>query len=430
MVPSGSMRLLTERCTQLWRLASRAPVVAAVLSLALVLAQLTVHQDEGSWVAKGALYDTAQLEGHFVEWEWIHVGQTVSLVDGTSRLPESISSQNMYRFAGPWLIAILRRPLPGLYPAAVGAAVLVWLGATWAIYALGRLAAGTPAAMAGAVLVSSGAGFIAFLGNVDAHPYGYAAVAIWLAVVECLGALTTHEPVAVAWPKVLFAGLLLCAAGYAMEIALPLLVFAWGFYGCAGIWKRHLATTLARLALMTTAFLMPYLGFRLLVERLLALHVVPFNEPLGYVRQHLHTIHYAGLGIWSTGQLANLSNRWLAAFPPVVSLLAVVGAGVMPPRWRLWAATLLGVFVVALMLSKPLVRDLYLAYPAVYLLAAAGAGRIAQAVAGWCAPAGNPITRARIRYVVLGALVTLVVVTVNADLWGNYSLPVLWFRVQ
>src|SRR5579883_2688879 len=85
MVPSGSMRLLTERCTQLWRLASRAPVVAAVLSLALVLAQLAVHQDEGSWVAKGALYDTAQLEGHFVEWEWIHVGQTVSLVDGTSR---------------------------------------------------------------------------------------------------------------------------------------------------------------------------------------------------------------------------------------------------------------------------------------------------------------------------------------------------------
>ncbi len=431
MVPPGSMRLLAERCARLWHRAARAPVVAAVLSLALVLAQLAVHQDEGSWVAKGALYDTAQLEGHFVEWEWFHVGETVALIEGRSRGHDDISSQNMYRFVGAYAISLVRTLLGGVYAPTVASMALFWLAAAWAIYTLGELASGSAeVGVAGAVMVASAPGFIAYFSNVDAHPVAYAGVGLWLALIERLGTLDLERPLACTWLRSIWGGLVLAVVGYTIEVAYPLVLFVWLFYVLEGIYRRLLVQTLLRLALLTAAFAFAYFGFRILVERVLLIQVVAFNEPFTRVASQFAIIRSHGFGAWLNAQLEGLGVRWLPTFPAAISLLAVVGAVSVPRRWVVWSVTLVGSFVAALVVTKVAIRELHLLYPAVYPLAAAGAGRIAQAVAGWCAPAGNPVTRARIRYVVLGALVTLVVVTVNADLWGNYSLPVLWFRVQ
>lgn len=430
---SGSVRLLAERCAWLWRRLARAPVVAALLSLALILLQLAVHQGERSWVAKGALYDTALLEGHFVEWEWIHVGETVALIEGRSRGHQDISSQNMYRFAGAYAISLARPLLGGLYVPAVASIVLFWLAAVWAIYTLGRLASGSAeVGVAGAVMAASAPGFVAFFNNVDAHPVAYAGVGLWLAVVERLRAFDSETPLSSTWLRSIWAGLLLAAVGFTMEVAYPLLLFVWLFYVLEGIYRRLMAKALVQLALLTAAFAFAYFGFRILVEHVLLIQVVAFNEPFTRIATQvgLITSHHLSLSGWLDAQTKGLAVRWLPAFPLAISLLAIVGALSVPRRWLGWSVILVGSFGAALIVTKVAIRELPLVYPAVYLLAAAGAGRTAQVVAWWCAPAGDPLVRTRIRYIVLGMLVALVVATVNADLWGNYSLPVLWFRVQ
>gem|GEM_PF-2887824 len=431
---SGSVRLLAERCTQLWRLASRAPVVAAVLSLVLVLLQLAIHQDERSWVARGALYDTALLEGHFVQWEWFHVGETVALIEGRSRGHQDISSQNMYRFAGAYAISLARPLLGGLYVPTVASIVLFWLAAVWAIYALAHDATGSSAAaVAGGVMIASAPGFIAYFSNVDAHLPAYAAVAVWLAAMERLQIFREGPSPSSVWLRPIWAGLALAGVGYTLDVAYPLLLFTWLFYGLESPRHSLIARVLAQLALLTMVFALVFFGFRFLVERVLLIHVVSSaasNEPFARVQEQLLSIRAQGAVRWAAEQLGSLALRWFPAFPPPVSLLAAAGLFSVPRRWLLWALELLGSFAIALSLTKVALRELPLVSSAIYLLAAAGAGRIAQVVAWWCAPAGDPLVSARIRYIVLGALVTLVIVTVNADLWGNYSLPVLWFRVQ
>jgi hypothetical protein len=91
------------------------------------------------------------------------------------------------------------------------------------------------------------------------------------------------------------------------------------------------------------------------------------------------------------------------------------------------------VFVAALVLTKPLTRDLYLTYPAVYLLAAGGADHLARSVSLRLTPRGRlatHATRARLHLAALVLLLVPVVLVTNADLWGNYHLPVSWFRTQ
>src|SRR5438093_6802263 len=89
----------------------RSPLAAAALVVALIAAHLVWHRDEGGWLAKATPHDAANVSGHLVEWEWLHVGETVALADAVGTPPSPISSQDMYRCLGALLIAALREPL-------------------------------------------------------------------------------------------------------------------------------------------------------------------------------------------------------------------------------------------------------------------------------------------------------------------------------
>jgi hypothetical protein len=311
----------------------------------------------------------------------------------------------------------------------VGAHVLAWLGAAGALYALARMAGGSSrAAVLAAGLAATGPGFIGYLGQVDAHPFAYAAVAVWLALLERLGVFAPAPHAGVGWLRPVVAGLALCVAAHTIEIGYPLLLFVWLFYGAVVLRGGPVARTrLVGLALLTGAFLIPYLGFRLLAERFLFEQVVPFNDPQGHMRSALTSAGDEGLAAWLSDQTRGIAGRWLVAYPPLLSGLALIGALAVGRRWLLWAGTLIGVICLAIMITKPLTRELFLTFPAVYVLAACGIDRVGTWLGDACAPAAVPARRAWLNRLFVAVLFLAVVGVTNADLWGDYSLPAHWY---
>lgn len=439
----------------------RPAVMASGLVLALIAFHLVVHQDEGGWVGKASWPGTTTLDGHLVEWEWGHVAEAAALVDAEGVPLRVVASQNLYRFVGAYLLALLREPLGGFYAAAVGAHVLAWLAACETLYALARRASGSArAGVLAATFTATGPGFVGYLGQVDAHPFGYAAAAVWLALIECLRVFAPPPNAPRRWLRPVVAGLALCVAAYAMEIGYPLLLFAWLFYGLPTLrpplrprtmdvdapparsapqamtvpsrhenapWHR---ARLAQLTLLTVAFLIPYLGFRLLAEQVLFERVEPFNEPTLYLTIAWQSLVADGPATWLRDKTASITSRWLGAFPSPVTALALLGAVTLPRRWLLWAAGCTLIFCTAVALTKPATRDLYLTFPPVYVLAASGADRAGTWIGRVCAPTAAPARRAWLSRSALAAIILAVFLVTNADLRGDYSLPARWYQCK
>lgn len=414
---------------------------AVLLTLVLVLFHLLVHRDERSWQAKGAIQDTLTFEGHLLEWEWVHVGETVHLFDGVAPQAARVSTQNLYRMLGAYVMSIARKTLGGIYGAALASTVIFWLVAAAAVYGLVKLASGSSGtAMLGAALAGTAPGFVGYLANVDPHPAGYVSVAAWLYAVERWEVLEPSPsperrqfsdrsgPVA--------AGLTLCIASFALEIAYPLLLAVWVLYLARALRPGgSVVSTLLRLMLMTVVFGAGHFGFRLLAERVLLEQVIALNEPHAAVGATLTRIREGGLLAWITGHWPYQPQRWLAAFPPMVSVTALVGWFSVSSRWRWWATVVTASFVAAVLVTKPATRTLYLTYPAVYVLAACGMARLGQLAASRLSPATTTATSAlsihrQVQWTVAGALVAAAIVTTNADLWGDYSIPVRWYGSQ
>jgi hypothetical protein len=420
--------------------------VAAAVALLLVGVQVVVRQDERSWAGRVAWQGTATLEGHLVWWEWTHVYETVALVDGEGAAPRGIGSQNVQRFVGGFLLSVLRKPLGGTYAGATAAALLAWLVAAWALYALTRMATGSaPAAVVAAALTAAGAGFAGYLGQIDPHPFGYAAVAVWLMLAERLevfGRPRGDVGGGVVWLRPVVAGLGLAVAGFTMEVGLPLLLFSWLFYGLASLLEREpppARTRLARLASLTGGYLVLTAAYQVFVGHVLFRALVPFNDPETYLRAQAGLLARGGPVAWAWGRIGELAVRWSGAYPWPLSLLALAGLAGMPRRWALWAVLLLGSFLLSLAVTKPAVRELYLAFPAVYVPAAWGTVRVATWVAslrvglgrsGSTATGSSGAPRPWVSGLVAVVLVLAVLGATNADLWGDYGMAARWYACK
>jgi hypothetical protein len=375
-------------------------------------------------------------EGHLLEWEWVHVGETVQLFDGASAPPATISSQNLYRMLGAYAISAMRKPLGGIYPAALGSTVLFWVAAAAAVFGLTKLVTGSQeVAVLAAALAGTAPGFVGYLANVDPHPAGYAAVAVWLFAVE-RWSLIDAAPArpwrdASPWSGPILAGLLLCVASFALEVAYPLLLAAWVFYGLRTLrGSSSVVAALSRLALMTVVFGAGHYGFKLLAERALFEQVIAMNEPHTALGGSLARIRDDGFFGWLAAQWPHQPLRWLAAFPPLVTACAVVGWCSVSTRWRVWSATVVGSFLAAVLVTKPATRTMYLSYPAVYVLAAYGMARLGQVAAARLPIASAATINRHVQWAIASALLIAAVATTNADLWGDYSIPVRWYGTQ
>ena len=407
---------------------------AACLGAALIAFHAVVHRDAGGWIAKGATLDTVALEGHLVEWEWIHVAATAGLLDPRVKMLEPMSTQDAFRFIPGLAVGALRAPAGSTYTAALVATLLAWGAATAAVAGVARVAWLRPtvhgerhstfALFAGVVLMAQGAGYVAFLGNVDAHQFGYAAVALVCGAWLCFRPDERAPDHTLTWRGVA-TGLTLCLAGYALEIAYPLLLSSWLLLGAAA-WRRDLTLGQAVLqsVVVTLAFGVPYLAFQAVMRTTLGPNLVALNDPTLQLIANLTAVRDQGPPAWLAGRLSGLAERWPAAFPLPVSALALVGLGAIPRRWLVWAILVVLPMLAALLVTKFLVRTLYLIHSPVYVLAAAGAAWLAER-AGRLAPQLPWLPAA-----VLTALLLAVSLVTNADLWGDYHIPTWWWGIQ
>ena len=83
----------------------------------------------------------------------------------------------------------------------------------------------------------------------------------------------------------------------------------------------------------------------------------------------------------------------------------------------------------AVLVVRPAFRDLYLAAPGVYVLAACGADWLAAGIRRKALPRDGR-GGALLQLAITLALIAPGVVLVNADLWGDYWLPYMWHGRQ
>ena len=281
------------------------------------------------------------------------------------------------RRAGYSYLGALAAPLMEHYRSFVVLNALAWLGAALTMYWLGgRLLGSRPAAWMAGTLTATGQGFSYMVGTPVSTLLGFASVALLLAFVEWSGLL--RPPFR--WRDWLHTGWLIAAVSLIYPIYLALLAFVW-LYGL-----RHVPLTrlLGYSALVLgLAQVWPLFG-----TTVVGLQFDTTNSAL--LGEALNSWWSALLSGWhdflNTLRLVESAGTIYAAFPGAILLAAAYGYVVAGPRVRRWAlalclATLLASLLFTIRYAIP--RTAFFAYPAIYLLAAAGLTHAAHTMGRW-----------------------------------------------
>jgi hypothetical protein len=318
---------------------------------------------------------------------------------------------------------------------------LCWFAAAAATYALCRTllpAHGHRAGCIAAILVALSPGFTAYIGNVEARPFAYAAAALALLALEYVRrwrfAVAAGGSVLAPDKRTapLLVALLLFIANATLELGPPLLAMLWLFYVLLDPESvRPPLSYRVRWAALVT------LGYAALDVGWLALaHVATFgritvstdNDAWYHVRNALTSTSPDWQTI--TARLWGLESDAVRTFTMPVMLLLLPSVLVLPRRALLWTAVWLGTIIAAILLTRVWPRTLYLAYPGVYVAVAAVIDCAGRQLAGWHPRwTGARATAWRRAAGWVPALVLLAVVGsfVFADLRGDPTLPRVWW---
>ena len=329
--------------------------------------------------ATSQIFTTA--DGYVLFWDGTPVnGDAMSFLALTRFLQgqEGPGGTGIYDLrAGYAYIGALASLLMGHYRSFVALNALAWLGAALSMYWLGeRLLGSRLAAWMAGTLTATGQGFSFMVGTPVSTLLGFASMAMVLAFVEWVGLL--HPPFR--WRDWLHAGWLIAAVSLFYPVYLALLAFIWLY----GLRRAPLARLLGLSALvLALAQAWPLIGstvvglnFDTTNSALLAEALINWWSALLHgLRDFLKTLRM----IASAGTI-------YAAFPGVMLLAAVYGYVVAGQRVRRWAlalclATLLAAVLFTIRFAIP--RTAFFAYPAIYLLAAAGLANVVQETASW-----------------------------------------------
>ena len=279
--------------------------------------------------------------------------------------------------AGYAYIGALASLLLGHYQSFVALNALAWLGATLSMYWLGgRLLGSRLAAWTAGTLTATGQGFSFMVGTPVSTLWGFASVAMILAFVEWSGLL--RPPFR--WREWLHTGWLIAAVSLLYPVYLGLLAFLWLYGLRRAPFMRLLGLSAVTLVL---AQAWPLIG-----STVLGLEFDVANSALLAEALHLWwSALLRGLrDFLNTLRTVPSSGTIHAAFPGVLLLAAAYGYLVAGQRVRRWAlalclATLVSALLFTIRFAIP--RTAFFAYPAIYLLAAAGLAHVAQATANW-----------------------------------------------
>ena len=276
-----------------------------------------------------------------------------------------------------WLGALIS-PLCGYYRSFVALNALAWLGAALAMYWLaGRFLGSRLGAWLAGVLTATGYGFSFAVGTPVSTLFGFAGVSILVAFIEWSGLL--RPPFR--WRDWLHTGWLITVVSFFYPAHFALMAY---------VWLCGLRTVpLTRLLVMTGLVLVLTQAWPLFGSEVIGLQFKTENSRLaadalrGWQR------------LLSLGPTHDFTN-WLrtiptagvvyGAFPGVVLLAAVVSYPMVSAYARhrivaLCLVTLLAATIFSIKFALP--RTAFFAYPAIYLLAAAGLHRIGRGPAGW-----------------------------------------------
>ena len=320
-----------------------------------------------------------------------------------------------------YLVSLLQAPL-GTYWAFAITNLLAWITSAFAVWRLGwRRWPNRAVGEVAAIMVATGQGFIFMSSAPQAHPTAFAAFAVVLVLLDEVGLWTSRGAaevrgaVAAAWATGI-AGLL-----YFGHI--PLALMTWVF-GTGRIRTAVLmGLTLGSFAIATT--------WQWYGEWLLGLRFSGGNNDLagGAVRIWLRIMSE---GLWSFRwqfHAGSIRGLLIGAFYYPWWVLALIGLAITAYRTRAWAlAVFVGAIAPAIAFSPQfrLPRVAYFAFPAVYLLAAAGLVAVASALTP-----NSVLTNERTRQLFRGAIVAAglagLALLTNLDLLGNQTFTV-WFH--
>jgi|GEM_PF-707711 len=476
-------------------------VVAALCLAALVALEGASHlgENSGAWRTSRPVdeRDNASADGHVFFIDGQPVQEDSQFFIGGAGILTGRLSPDLYsgwirsgRGAYVFLVGLVARvtaPFGTTYPAFVAVNLLAWLGATLALYDLGRVACRSVwgGLLAGA-LTATGIGFTFTAGAAVANVAGYGAVAVvfWLmwrlrallpgsglredliagSVAGTLALVNSLTPV-----FLLFVGMYYVGRAELRRI----LTWVSGLAVVVVIWGRLLDLAARGDAVYVTVsevahVLAPVLALAVLcalihragqwVNRVIAIVALAslgslasvswlapsaMQGPLDRLYTVAHLPEYlldagGALGVFKVLFTPSPEAAWqfganvFAAFPAGIWALAALGAFGIPRRWVEWCAAAavssgLVTFGMNALSASNHPRLMYLAFPGVYILAAGGLLIVYRLVA---CTAGSLWPFGRFMPMVAGAVVVLCLVIAtsipaNAGLMGNS-----WFDEQ
>ena len=281
------------------------------------------------------------------------------------------------RRAGYAYVGALASLFMGHYQSFVALNALAWLGATLSMYWLGwRLLDSRLAAWTAGTLTATGQGFSFMVGTPVSTLLGFASVAMILAFVEWSGLL--RPPFR--WREWLHTGWLIAAVSLLYPVYLGLLAFLWLYGLRRAPFVRLLGLSAVTLGLAQT---WPFIG-----STVVELEFDTTNSALlaAALNSWWSALLNGPSAFLNTLRIVPSAGNIYAAFPGVMMLAAAYGYLVAGQRVRRWALALcLAILIPSLLFTIlfAIPRTAFFAYPAIYLLAAAGLTHVAQATVSW-----------------------------------------------
>lgn len=406
----------------------------------------------GSWVWRSGSSAAGVFGGVPLEWEWVDVAQSAWFAEGDSRwqgrLDAALKGQNALRFLPGLAVSWVGGWTGSAWRAAILLTWLCWLSAAVATYGLGTLLLpdrqrGRRVGAIAAALVALSPGFSAFFGNIDAHPFGYAAVPLALLALEraraCRGSLGQVGPddrLGASW----LVGGVLFLANATLELGPPLLAFMWLFYvilptGSPGLervaagrraesWPQR-----ARWAAQGCATYLILQASWWAIANVAALGKVEgYNEGLPMLQDALSQgwpslQAVTGMGILTIGGVIDI-------FTVPVATLFLPGLLVLPRRVALWAVLWVALVIAASLVTRNFARVHYLAFPGVYLAAAAAAERAGGLIAASFGGALPPPLRLALQWSLPALLIYTAGRIVLGDLAGDLTMVRHWWQAS
>ena len=393
------------------------------------------------WVARTGGTSARVIAGRALEWEWIDVGQSALFLEGNQGCcnERTLTDQNAARMTPGLAVSVMASWLRDAWWAALFLTWVLWLATAWGVRALVSQSLGSPlrvevvGASAGMVVsgvfVVTSPGFLAFVGSIDAHQFGYAGAVLGVLLVTLSGTnpkATWSSDIAIPFPIIVGLGLFLCDG--TMQLGVPLLCLSWvlAFYDWIGSGRRGFRSLLLRSGSATLTYAVAQGVWAIVARAGSPGFLLRHNEASGYLQEVL-----AG-GIASffeiSGRLHVAGLALSDVFGETLIALAIVGWLVAPMRVKVWTGMWVALIVGATLVTRLAPRTIYMVFPAVYVLAGLSFARMMDLLT-WMA---GTVRWRQVAAGTMGAIVTVwmvapVVVARLGFLWGDLRVSALWW---